>query len=277
MWSLPVPSVAGAMDDLTTAVTNADGAPHYAITAAERIAVQTLYQQYDHDLGRPQLALGGPLLADGLKNAIYDAYDLTQKKRRLKHIRAALMLAADRCPYCGITAVSDLDHHLPKGAYRPLAIYPRNLVPSCHECNKIKHAAHPSLHAYHVEVPVGERFFKATAAMVGNALTVEFRIEQTPGMSNDVRDRARQQLLALQLNRRYKSEINQLVATLRASLDLAYGAAANAAAVRDLLIKTAEDYERHSGINHWKPVVLRALAASMPFCNGGFNAAAGIP
>jgi 5-methylcytosine-specific restriction endonuclease McrA len=277
MWSLPVPSVAGAMDDLTVAVTRADGTPLYAMSAAERVDIEQLYTDYDNQLGRPSAAMAGPALTNSLKTVIRNAYDLTQQKRRLKHVRAALMVAADRCPYCGITAVSDLDHHLPKSAYAALAIYPRNLVPSCHECNKIKHAAAPSLHAYHVEVPLHEPFFRAAAGMVGDALVVDFRIEQTPAMTNDVRDRATQQLMNLQLNRRYEAEINELVMSLRVALANAYGDDEDPGRVSEFLIRTAGDYERHSGVNHWKPVALRALAASLPFCDGGFNVVAGVP
>lgn len=265
MWSLALPSIVEAMDDLTTAVTKANGKPKYGLTAAERAEVQALYTLYDVQLGRPRPDLAGPLIGNALKDVIRDAYELTQKKRRLKHIRSDLMVAADRCPYCGITAVSDLDHHLPKAHYRALAIYTRNLVPACHECNKIKNAAPPSLHAYFPEVPLGERFFQAVAAMVGNALTVEFRIEQTPGMTADVRDRARQQLTNLRLNTRYESEINEYVVSLRAALQSVYDPNDDEAAVRDLLVQTAADYEAHFGINHWKPVLLHALSTCLPF------------
>src|SRR5688572_29911717 len=126
MWSLPPPSIAGVIDDLTVAVTKRNGTPLYPITPAERASVQALYTLYEGNLGRAHPDLGGRLIGDGLKNVIHAAYDMTQKRRRLKHIRAALMVKPDTCPYCGITPASDLDHHLPKGAYRVLAIYPRN-------------------------------------------------------------------------------------------------------------------------------------------------------
>src|SRR5688500_9502798 len=115
MWSLPMPSVATAMDDLVVAIEG--------ITAAQRARLQTLYNFYDAQLGKPHANLEGPALTEKLKNSIRSAYDLTQKERKLKHIRAALMAAAERCPYCGISAVSDLDHHLAKTTYRPLAIF----------------------------------------------------------------------------------------------------------------------------------------------------------
>jgi hypothetical protein len=277
MWSLALPSIAGVMDDLTTAVTEANGKSKYGLTPAERAEVQALYMLYDGRLGRPHPDLAGPLIGNGLKDVIHDAYNLTQKKRRLKHIRSALMVAADRCPYCGITAVSDLDHHLAKAHYRALAIYTRNLVPACHQCNRIKNASPPSLHAYFPEVPLGERFFRAVAAMVGNALTVEFRIEQTPGMTVDVRDRARQQLIDLKLNTRYESEINEYVVSLHAALKSVYEPDGDAGAVSDLLTRTAADYEARFGLNYWKPVLLHALSACVPFCSGGFSAAAGLP
>src|SRR5689334_17582491 len=106
MWSLPMPSIAGVMDDLTTAVTNANGIQRYALTVDERANVQGIYTLYDTQRGSPHPDLTGALLANALNDLIRDAYTLTQKKRRLQHIRSSLMVAADRCPYCGISAVS---------------------------------------------------------------------------------------------------------------------------------------------------------------------------
>ena len=42
------------------------------------------------------------------------------------------------CPYCGINQVSTLDHFMSKSNYPTLAITPRNLIPSCYDCNRKK-------------------------------------------------------------------------------------------------------------------------------------------
>lgn len=40
-----------------------------------------------------------------------------------------------KCPFCGIGHASTLDHYLPKTKYPILAVVPKNLVPSCKDCN----------------------------------------------------------------------------------------------------------------------------------------------
>lgn len=46
-----------------------------------------------------------------------------------------------RCPYCGIGDASTLDHYLPKAIYPILSVVPKNLVPSCKDCNTGKKAS----------------------------------------------------------------------------------------------------------------------------------------
>lgn len=44
----------------------------------------------------------------------------------------------NRCPSCAKRPVTTLDHFLPKAVFRQLSISPLNLIPNCHDCNKIK-------------------------------------------------------------------------------------------------------------------------------------------
>lgn len=40
-----------------------------------------------------------------------------------------------KCPFCGIGHASTLDHFLPKTKYPTLSVAPKNLIPSCKDCN----------------------------------------------------------------------------------------------------------------------------------------------
>lgn len=273
MWELPSPDTVDCASDIDIALTKVDGTQVYAISGAERAELLALYDLYDHTLGRPDPALVGPLLHSDLRSALRDGYDLTQKGKRLERIRNALMVGVDRCPFCGIGAVTDLDHHLAKSAYKALSIYRRNLVPCCHTCNRLKDAAPPFAHAYFGELPRDERFFVASATIVAGGLIVNFRVVQTPQVSNEVFQLVREHVEALRLNARYMAEINEYLASLRHSIDIAYGPSEDAAAVQLLLLGTREKYERHAGVNHWKVALLQALADCPAFCAGGFRVA----
>ncbi|WP_206018894.1 HNH endonuclease [Rubritalea profundi] len=48
------------------------------------------------------------------------------------------------CPYCGTRPFNTLDHFLPESRYPAYVVTPCNLIPSCSECNKEKHADVPS-------------------------------------------------------------------------------------------------------------------------------------
>lgn len=45
-----------------------------------------------------------------------------------------------KCPYCLSSICSHVDHFLPESIYHGLSVNPKNLVPSCHNCNTKKKA-----------------------------------------------------------------------------------------------------------------------------------------
>lgn len=40
-----------------------------------------------------------------------------------------------KCPLCGVRDVTDLDHYAPRSIFPEHSVNPRNLIPTCHECN----------------------------------------------------------------------------------------------------------------------------------------------
>src|SRR5215210_611572 len=153
MWSLPAPSIDGTDAQLSIGLTYADGEPVYALSAVERAAIHAVYQLYDALLGQPAPELM-PRELDACRGSVAGAYDEVQIRRRLASLRSTLLAAADTCPYCGFGEPTELDHYLPKSTYGELAIYPRNLVPSCGPCNNAKRTIVPGgpdagfLHTY---------------------------------------------------------------------------------------------------------------------------------
>lgn len=67
---------------------------------------------------------------------IYDDYFVPEKKPARKVYDALLNAAKGRCPFCGgIGAPRNLDHFLPKAHFPQFSVLPKNLVPSCRDCN----------------------------------------------------------------------------------------------------------------------------------------------
>lgn len=66
----------------------------------------------------------------------YDQYFVPEKKPARKVYDVLLNSAKEKCPFCGgIGTPRNLDHFLPKSRFPQFSVLPRNLVPSCRDCN----------------------------------------------------------------------------------------------------------------------------------------------
>jgi hypothetical protein len=67
---------------------------------------------------------------------IYSQYLVNTNKSARRIYDALLNAAQESCPFCGgIGTPRNLDHFLPKTYFPQFAIFPKNLVPSCRDCN----------------------------------------------------------------------------------------------------------------------------------------------
>jgi hypothetical protein len=247
----------------------------YAVSQAELNSLIALYDAYDGGLGAPSDDLKGPLLTEDLKAGIQAAYRFTQRGGKLQAMRSKLFRGVSHCPICGITPPRELDHHLPQASYRPLAIYVRNLVPLCHDCNQSKSAeaaAGPEqrlIHPYFDVLP-DLQFLRATVRLEAAALTVDFDINPAAELPGPLRSRLSSQLHRLKLNQRYQQEINMYLTSHTVALSDAFEASA-AEGVRSFLNRRARVERIAFYLNHWRPVLLGALADHEGFCGGGFE------
>ncbi len=278
MKSLTPPDRAPAREHLTTAleVYERGGVEHgYPATLAEIDAIMTLYDDYDATQGVPGEALKGPALTEPLRLAVHEGYDFTQTGRKLAALRATLMQGVERCPICGISPPRELDHYLPRSAFHPLAIYVRNLVPICHDCNQSKSAAQPDnlaqrfLHAYLEPLPA-VTFLCAVLTLEDDVLLVRFEVDPASGLPELMLQRLAYQIERLKLNERYAREINAYLSGHTVALYATFEAAGSEG-VRTFLTQQAEVEVQVFHRNHWRPVLLKALADHPAFCNGGFE------
>ncbi len=67
---------------------------------------------------------------------IYDQYFVPEDKPARKIYDELLNAAKEKCPFCGgIGTPRNLDHFLPKAHFPQFSVLPRNLIPSCRDCN----------------------------------------------------------------------------------------------------------------------------------------------
>ncbi|MCA1494452.1 HNH endonuclease [Ensifer sp. NBAIM29] len=245
----------------------------YPATAADIDNLIGIYDAYDGAFGVAGDALKGEHLDLALRNAVHAAYDFTQIGRKLAVVREVLMAGVEHCPICGISPPRQLDHYLPKSTFKPLAIYPRNLVPICGECNQSKSASASAapgeqfIHAYYETLP-DVTFLKALASTV-NGLVVEFRVREDVGLSPLLFERLSFQLSRLHLNARYAKEINTYLTGHTTALHWCFQSGGGMSVRMFLAAQAAVEFDRFHR-NHWRPILLQALAGHDAFCDGDF-------
>ena len=118
MWSLPLPDNENSREIITTALTYKNGDPKYQLTEEEYEVIISIYERYEELTGKVHGDLLADTLSDETNQAIHDGYNEVQENKRLTDYRSALLLSADRCPCCSISAADELDHHLPRSIYK---------------------------------------------------------------------------------------------------------------------------------------------------------------
>ncbi|MFZ0023475.1 HNH endonuclease [Acinetobacter sp.] len=99
-----------------------------------------------------------------------------------------------KCPYCLSTICSHVDHFLPESVYSGLAVNPKNLIPSCHNCNTKKKAKIFKIigqhqvsffHPYYDDL--GDiLWLKANVTLEQNLLSVSFFVDSSLDVAKEI-------------------------------------------------------------------------------------------
>ena len=274
MWTLLIPDVSNAADELSLALSRSDGSAIYAPTPAQMAALLNIYSQYDVASGQPSALLTGADLDPDFLAAVYSAYNQVQQGGRLAALRERLKAEIPECPYCGFGEIRELDHHLPRVSYRVLAIYARNLIPCCSMCNNNKRAVAGDApdsqfaHVYFEQIPPA-RFLMANIDVSSKGLVPSFSIQKCAGMTDDVFERLTFQFSRLELNRRYQAQVTMFLQSHRMSIEDAASGGGNS--LLQWLERAGNTMQTEFGLNNWRTALFYGLANSPAFCQGGFR------
>ncbi len=210
--------------------------------------------------------------------ALRHAYD--EETKSFKEFRAKNVFRADavRCPFCGLSESSTLDHYLPKELNPQFSIFPQNLVPCCPTCNTKKRdkvldehtQIRMFLHPYFDEVP-DIVFLHVDVQLDAEELTLTWSVFPAEGLLEERFLQLESHFQQLDLKNRYRLMSLDFLSVLRLALRRNYGANENAQRVVDELLLLADDESERYGENYWKAVLLRELAGNPVFCDGGFR------
>jgi hypothetical protein len=177
-----------------------------------------------------------------------------------------------KCPLCAQRMVTTLDHFLPKSHYPALAVTPLNLLPSCHDCNKLKSSLFPNsieevpLHPY-FDVIDNVRWLGAEAVeVVPSAL--RFFVTAPPIWDDILIKRVETHFRLLELAKLYAAEAAEELLNVRHQLTTIFQVAGENG-VKDELQQRANSCAQVR-VNGWRAATYGAWATSDWFCAGGF-------
>jgi hypothetical protein len=145
--SSPKYDFAGAIDECSAGITgNASLLAKLIAAKSELVKLEGQYLLAAEDnklyLLNPVGASGtlDPIVVQGFTKSelvkLYDTYFVPSEKPARAVYESLLNSAKEKCPFCGgVGTPRNLDHFLPKAHFPQFSILPKNLVPSCRDCN----------------------------------------------------------------------------------------------------------------------------------------------
>lgn len=178
-----------------------------------------------------------------------------------------------KCPLCGYSMATQLDHYLPKSQYSSLSITPTNLVPICKDCNFSKgtHAAKNSedlpIHPYYDDLSE-ERWLYARIDSTDIA-DFSFYVSAPNHWGNDLIKRLSYQFEALGLSDTYALLAADYLSEHKGDLIelLEMGGPEE---VKKHLQDNYEKAREHQ-LNYWKTALLHNLSSNYWFLKIGIN------
>lgn len=212
------------------------------------------------------------------KDALKHAYSVETKPMIALRVDLLDRPEAARCPFCGISESSTLDHYLPKERYPEFAVFSQNLVPCCGVCNPLKRDrilnegtdVRMFLHPCFDPVPDSD-FLVVRVRFLEDALILNFRVVRPAAMSEQTFQQLRSHFDKLDLADRYRRMSLEYLGSQYRALSRAYGHAEDSERVSEKLRELADDFKADYGRNHWRARLCEALAQSVEFCDGGFE------
>ncbi|GAA4451614.1 HNH endonuclease [Novipirellula rosea] len=170
------------------------------------------------------------------------------------------------CQYCLFGEIDCVDHYLPKNKFPEFSVLPRNLVPACSRCNRMKgskwlHNGDRAIVSLYFDDVPNEQFIEVDISFPrGNRAKVEFRLTKPAGMQRVVFRRLQQQFDTLNLIERYNLFGAEFVSEV-----VAVAHSKRRARVESNLESSAAGLATQFGRNYYKSLVYRSLASNDEF------------
>lgn len=175
-----------------------------------------------------------------------------------------------RCPYCGVTIPKTHDHYLPESKFPELAVHALNLIPCCNSCNQTKshnwkNATHRTFIYFYSDTIPAERFINIQLyfSTNGDSIGAKFSINKPPNVSDDHWNIISSHYDKLSLIDNYNEIVNdEITEIFQICLSHIRNGGVN---LNNFILGLVTHEESTYGSNHWKVILLNALAGSPRF------------
>lgn len=230
---------------------------------ARRTRVAADYAAYVPAGARAHVVQRSDAWPDNEKNWQKALYELTYEGQRLEQIRAvAFEIADNRCLFCSVGGVAQLDHFLPKESYPSLSLFGLNLIGACEPCNHTKLSlanANPLeqfVHPYLDPIPL-DQVYLICEPFNGLVLSPEYTIVACAGVDADLTARMQWQFETLGLDDLYSDEAVKLFRESR--IGWRELAESGGDALRNDIERSLRSAKAEYGSNRIKPALLQGL------------------
>jgi hypothetical protein len=260
-------------DDLLSSMNRTAADPNYKDRIAVlRLAISASYQSYDDLYDTRQLVTSdaaghvNPERSDLLKLYSFQRKILQNLKIQLTTSERNLLI--NTCQNCTINEINSFDHLLPKEEFPEFAVNPKNLFPSCTQCNSYKGVnlradGRPLfLNLYQHQLPDEQYLF--VNVTITNIIETDYSVNNPNHIDHDLFTCITSHYHRLHLLERFKlnshgiiSELISIVQEMAVSLDQE--------AIRTIIRGKANRDKLIFGANYWKSILYLELANSDDF------------
>ncbi|TPG27069.1 HNH endonuclease [Variovorax ginsengisoli] len=203
---------------------------------------------------------------------LYEYYFRNEEKASRTTYDKLLNSAQEQCPFCGgIGTPRNLDHFLPKSRFPQFSTFPKNLVPSCRDCNMdgkaesfATRAEDQLIHPYVDH----DRFFnkqwifaKCLLDPSNRPISVHYFVASPDEWEQVNKDRAQKHFHDFGLAKRYSVKAAQLLETTLAQIAGLKKLGLSNAAICTSIISPGID--KAPFINHWQKGMFQAIYATL--------------
>lgn len=175
-----------------------------------------------------------------------------------------------RCPYCGITLPKTYDHYLPETKFPEFSVHALNLIPCCGTCNQTKNndwknATHRTFLYFYTDTIPNTNYLHISLShnIAASTISAHFSIQRPANIQNNVWDILKSHYDKLSLITSYNEYANDEITEIFnvCVSHLRYGGNQLSNFIKDLV--STEEFLY--GLNHWRVVLMKALASNNHF------------